>query len=483
MIIRSSFMEGITMSNGATDSRLRISCWDLCELPEDDLNKWDVAALNLAAAQGLPGLDVIDVNACLDKLDDWAQRVKHETLRHMYRFDPQSTQPPTEYTYGNSFGRFCCYFMLQVLQQDCGVIYNPARKFDPEFGDPSDIFVHGILDEKGAGGTCASMPIVYVAVGRRLGYPVKLVQTKEHLFFRWEDRRGTLIQWNDPTIEFWIPPDRFNVEGAGEGIAFYSDSHYIQWPHLWKEADFEHQRYLRSLSTKEELADFLIQRAECLYELGKGDDCLKAIYYARELVPNDPRYEWLHAKRTKELSDHRAAMLDIVEMQQEWRAARQSLPGVEGHSRNCCCLKCEELRAIAQSLPVAPHGGSCQCCECTIAREAAAAPRGMPGHFANCQCAGCLHERALTHASHGPSCQCRQCEMAREVAAAAVGLLGHLPNCQCAGCIYQRAIPHRASANVPHVPAMNHPSPRLPRIHSPNQPNLGQPRRIGLPGF
>lgn len=94
--------------------------------------------LNLAAAEGLPGMDAVDIAACLYKLDDWAERVKDETLRHMYRFDPQSNQPPSEYNYGNSFGRFCCYFLLQVLQEECGVVYNPARKFDPNFGDPAD---------------------------------------------------------------------------------------------------------------------------------------------------------------------------------------------------------------------------------------------------------------------------------------------------------------------------------------------------------
>ncbi len=439
------------MSNGAADFRLTISCWDLCELSEHDLNTWDIAALNLAAAQGLPGLDAVNVGACFDKLDDWAQRVKVEMLRHMYRFD----QPPTEYAYGNSFGRFCCYFMLQVLQQDCGVAYNPARKFDPEFGDPADVFVHGILDDNGAGGTCASMPIVYVAVGRRLGFPVNLVQTKEHLFFRWEDPRGTLIQWEQPKTEFWIPPDRFNVEGAGEGIAFYPDSHYIQWPHLWKKSDFEHKCYLRSLSTKEELADFLIQRAECLHELGKRDDCLKAIYDARQLAPADPRYEWLHAKRTKEVLEHQAAMLEIVEMQHERRAARQPLLGVDGHPRNCCCLLCEELRDFAQSLPVAPHGGSCQCRQCMITREAAAAPRGMAGHSPNCQCAGCLHERTICQSPlippHGPSCQCRQCQTAREAAERVVVMPGHPPSCQCAACIHQRALPQSVSPHFLHV--------------------------------
>jgi hypothetical protein len=35
-------------------------------------------------------------------------------------------------------------------------------------------------------GTCSSMPVLYVTLGRRLGYPVKLVTAKAHLFVRWE---------------------------------------------------------------------------------------------------------------------------------------------------------------------------------------------------------------------------------------------------------------------------------------------------------
>jgi len=53
------------MSNGAADFRLILSCWDLCELSEDDLKTWDIAALNLAAAQGLPGLDAVNLIAFL----------------------------------------------------------------------------------------------------------------------------------------------------------------------------------------------------------------------------------------------------------------------------------------------------------------------------------------------------------------------------------------------------------------------------------
>ena len=63
------------------------------------------------------------------------------------------------------------------------------------------LFIHGIID--GPGGTCASMPVLYVAVGRRLGYPLKLVEARGHLLLRWDDPLGQRLG----------TPDVFNVEG------------------------------------------------------------------------------------------------------------------------------------------------------------------------------------------------------------------------------------------------------------------------------
>ena len=213
----------------------------------------------MLAARGLPETDKLDSFALLERLDEWARQVRIEICRHLYRFDTTSQRPASEFCYSNSLGRFFCWYMLQVLQEDCGVCYHPDRKFQPDFSQPEDLFIHGIVAENGRGGTCASIPIVYVAVGRRLGLPVYLVETRGHLFFRWDDPKGTLLQWQNPDLNLWIAPDRFNVEGSGEGIAYYPDSHYIQWPELWQEHDFTHGRYLRSMTVEEDLAAFLIQ--------------------------------------------------------------------------------------------------------------------------------------------------------------------------------------------------------------------------------
>src|SRR6516225_11983135 len=160
--------------------------------PLESIDEYDIAVLNIRCAQGLPGSENIDERRLIGWLDRAARKVKSETRRHWYRFNDSPN------TYKNSPGYFCCYFLLQVLQEDFGVRYNPARVcdtqfqdpkcFDPDFRDSRDLFIHGMID--GPGGTCASMPVIYVAVGRRLGYPLKLVETRGHLFVRWDDPEG-----------------------------------------------------------------------------------------------------------------------------------------------------------------------------------------------------------------------------------------------------------------------------------------------------
>jgi hypothetical protein len=122
------------------------------------------------------------------------------------------------------------------------------------------LFVHGLLGVERAG-TCLSVPVLIVAIGRRLGYPLFLVRSPHHLFCRWEDR-GTGV--------------RFNVESNGTGMANHPDEHYRRWPAEWPalvsetEAKFppEHQSFLRSLSAEEEMAAFLAVRGHCLEHNG-----------------------------------------------------------------------------------------------------------------------------------------------------------------------------------------------------------------------
>jgi hypothetical protein len=55
-------------------------------LPESEMNRLDVAVLNLACASGLPGADRIDWKRNFEKLDEWADRCKRFTEAVMPHF-------------------------------------------------------------------------------------------------------------------------------------------------------------------------------------------------------------------------------------------------------------------------------------------------------------------------------------------------------------------------------------------------------------
>ena len=144
---------------------------DLLTLPVGALEQVDVARMNLLCAQGLPGAEDLDVNGCLATLQEMVVRVRSETERYHYRFD----RNPAEFE--NSEGFFKMVIMAVVLAEDFNVKYAPnkmvtaaeAQADDGFFADAHDVFLHGLLGEYRAG-TCSSLPVLQVAVGRRLGY-------------------------------------------------------------------------------------------------------------------------------------------------------------------------------------------------------------------------------------------------------------------------------------------------------------------------
>src|ERR1051325_8464327 len=143
---------------------------DLFDAKSNELASTDIASLNLLSADSLPNADTPIANY-LRILDQWASRIKSETERHFCRFKAA----PAEYE--NSEGYFRMLMMAVVLYEDYGVRYNPERITIPTatslndrfFSDSRDIFLHGLLGERRMG-TCSSMPVLYVALGRRLGY-------------------------------------------------------------------------------------------------------------------------------------------------------------------------------------------------------------------------------------------------------------------------------------------------------------------------
>ena len=247
-------------ANTLTPSSLQ----ELLALSPAQLEKVDVARMNLLCAQGLPGAEKLDtdrIDQCLATLDGWAERVRSETQRYLHKF----RENPAEYQH--SEGYFRMLMLVTVLQQDLGVRYNAKRERQVDFANARDLFIHGMIDDDN-GGTCVSMPVLYTAITRRLGYPVRLVTTKAHLFCRWD-----------------APDDRVNIEGSSRGMLSFDDDYYKSWPHQITDQEVQANHYLASLTPAEELAPFLAARGHCLSDIGRADEARFAYAHAARLDP------------------------------------------------------------------------------------------------------------------------------------------------------------------------------------------------------
>ena len=238
---------------------------ELLAVDPEKLGDIDIARMNLLCALGLPGAEGMDIEQELAVLDKWAAMVKFETDRDIHKFyaDPGNFE--------NSEGYYRILMLITVLQQDFEVRYNPDRIFSPDFTDCRDAFVNGLTQAstgEHAGGTCVSMPVVYVAVARRLGYPVKLATTREHVFARWEDEK-----------------DRFNIEATGQGLNTYSDDHYRTWPSTLTPKERASGAYLRSLTPAQELGLFMAARGYVLDDTDRKHEATVAYAYAHMLDP------------------------------------------------------------------------------------------------------------------------------------------------------------------------------------------------------
>lgn len=232
--------------------------------------RWDVAMLNIVAAEGLPGAESVDTNACMALLDRWTDLVRSVTDQNMHRF----RENPAEYN--KSLAYYKTGMLMTVLAQDIGVKYNMAliesgAMSEPTFrffADSRDIFIHGVLSDRKTG-TCANLPVLVVAIGRRLGYPLKLVTTAAHQFCRWDD--GVEYQ---------------NFEFNQTGVVNEPDSHYMTFPHPITLDMMNEEGFLRSMTPRDEVASVLIERALCLLQNKRYGEAKDALMRVRQLRPS-----------------------------------------------------------------------------------------------------------------------------------------------------------------------------------------------------
>ncbi len=136
---------------------------------------------------------------------------------------------------------------------------------DPEGENFKNRVLNGLLDRRR--GNCASMPVLYIAISQRLGYPIFAVAVPDHLFVRYVD--SNLKEQN--------------IEASGQG-GYISDGEYIKELQI-SEKGVKSGAYLRPLTNKELLAR---QVAENAIYWGQHGDIKRAIKYLELAVKASP---------------------------------------------------------------------------------------------------------------------------------------------------------------------------------------------------
>jgi len=212
---------------------------ELLSLSDKDLERVDIARMNLLCATGLPGAEKINVERYLATLDQWVDALRIHEEKMFYRFydDPEE--------YGNSLAIFKAVAIATWIQ---GTMLDIENVHSVE--DSRVLFLHGAIERRK--GTRLSLPFLSVALGRRCGYPLYLVLSKGHLFVRWDDGE-----------------ERFNFEFSGTGSNIFPDERYCNDLFPTTEAERIREKYFKSLTPVEELSLFMSFRGSCFQVNGK----------------------------------------------------------------------------------------------------------------------------------------------------------------------------------------------------------------------
>jgi hypothetical protein len=233
---------GISHGRSPAPSKLE----ELLRLPPEELNRCDIARMNLLCAEGLIGSEDLDVDQCLAMLDDWCEHIQQATEQCMPRWRVRPN--------GLTEGQARIWVLTTQLKGHFGIRY-PVEETRADLSldthlnhyDSRHWFIHGLLGPQRIG-TCNSIPVLVVTAGRRLGYPLYLMQAKRHLFCRWEG-----------------DGERFNIEATGpESYEINKDDVCIKSPQPLEPEDIAGGFYLRSLTPAEELAQMLASRGHSL---------------------------------------------------------------------------------------------------------------------------------------------------------------------------------------------------------------------------
>ena len=239
---------------------------ELMEIPGGDWERVDIGRMNLICARDADGTARIDVERLVKELDKWAVIAKKAEERYRKSFEAHPER------YDNSYAKYRAVNLALTVKEDLQCRYQKSLitsgamddiRSPRFFRNPDDVFISGLLLNRR--GTCSSFPVLLVALGRRLGYPLYLKTTLGHMFCCWDD--GS---------------ERFNLDTNGDAVDTPPDEYYLTDPSFGSNGrsleSLQHERKMVNLTNGESLGIF-IETAGYSIE-ARGNSARASMHYA-----------------------------------------------------------------------------------------------------------------------------------------------------------------------------------------------------------
>ena len=260
---------------------------ELVALSATELERVDVGRMNLICADAVADFGKSELPRLLRRLDEWAEDARKAEVRYRKTYEREPVR------YDNSYAKyravnlaltikeaFRCRYQKEHIRSGAMTDFTSPRFFR----NPDDVFVSGLLKHRL--GTCSSFPVLLVALGRRLGYPLYLKLTGGHMFCCWDDGK-----------------ERFNLETNGDAVDTPSDEHYLKEPCYRMAArssrEMTAERLMVKLTNAEALSVFLETAGYCAEANG---NLPRALFFYRAALKYRPESAILHRLAGRHLS-------------------------------------------------------------------------------------------------------------------------------------------------------------------------------------
>ncbi|HVT88894.1 MAG TPA: transglutaminase family protein [Tepidisphaeraceae bacterium] len=248
----------------------KLTVRELAALSDESLAQVDVLYLNLAVAREFPGVEQLNIQHYQRIVDEWSG----QAAGMLAKAEPEFHKSPQLWQDDIRFFRLACIaqFMRRVLRIRYNQEYERSfREAESQsvysgirYSHVHDQFLHALIDLRQ--GTCASIPVLYLAIARRLDLPVYLTQIDSHLMCRFEDGQVTYnIDVTDMKDGGFSAPADDDLLISKRAIRFGSD--------------------FKTLTAREMLGYFLSQRGRIFRDIGQLDRADSDYCLARWLLP------------------------------------------------------------------------------------------------------------------------------------------------------------------------------------------------------